>query len=41
MNIEEVKVVDFVPYKIRSKYKFAVIAAEISNIMNADKSIIE
>jgi len=35
MNIEEVKVVDFVPYKIRSKYKFAEIAAEFANIMNA------
>lgn len=35
MNIDEVKVVDFVPYKIKSKYKFAEIAAEISNIMNA------
>ena len=35
MNIDEVKVVDFVPYKIKSKYKFAEIAAEFANIMNA------
>ena len=35
LNIDEVKIIDFVPYKIKSKYKFAEIAASLSNIMNA------
>lgn len=38
LNVQEVSAVEFVPYKIRSKYKFAEIAASISNIMNAAAS---
>ena len=38
MNVGEVAIVEFVPYKIKSKYKFAEIAASFSNILNTAPS---
>jgi len=35
LNVEQVSVVEFVPYKVKSKYTFAEIAASMSNIINA------
>ena len=35
LNVEMVTAVEFVPYRIRSKYKFAEIAAFISNVNNS------
>ncbi len=35
LNVEQVSVVEFVPYRIRSKYKFAEFAASVSNVVNA------
>ena len=38
MNVGDVAIVEFVPHKIKSKYKFAELAASISNVMNAAPS---
>ena len=35
LDVEQVSVVEFVPYKVRSKYKFAEIAASLGLIMNS------
>ncbi|MBO4309470.1 MAG: hypothetical protein J5856_00215 [Lachnospiraceae bacterium] len=35
LDVEQVSVVEFVPYKVRSKYKFAEIAASLSLILNS------
>lgn len=34
LNIEQVTTVEFLPFRIRSKYKFAEVAASMHNIMN-------
>lgn len=34
LNIEQVTTVEFVPYRIRSKYKLAEVAASMHNVMN-------
>lgn len=38
LNIEEVSVVEFLPHRIRSKYKIAEIAASMGNIVNTGSS---
>ena len=38
LDIEQVSVVEFVPYKLRSKYKFAEIAASLGLIINSPAS---
>ena len=38
LNVEQVSIVEYVPYRIKSKYKFAEIAASLYGIMNNARS---
>lgn len=38
LDVEQVSVVEFVPYKIRSKYKFAEVAATLGLILNSSQA---